>query len=87
LKPRTIGLARFVLSGGRKVSCCGLVERSYGEVGTAAQSAANREEKKSIEVLGEGLAARRLSPQCPVDSRHTMAATITLATSMTRITL
>jgi len=41
-----IGLAKFVLSGGRKVSCCGLVERSYGELGTAAQSTANREEKK-----------------------------------------
>jgi len=53
-----IGLAKFVLSGGRKVSCCGLVERSYGELGTAAQSTANREEKKrAIEVLGEGLAA------------------------------
>jgi hypothetical protein len=56
-----IGLAKFVLSGGRKVSCCGLVERSYGELGTAAQSTANREEKKrAIEVLGEGLAARSL---------------------------
>jgi hypothetical protein len=33
------------LGGGRKVSCCGLVERSYGELGTAAQ--ANREEKKA----------------------------------------